>query len=108
MSDDITSKTDATFLRRMADNIEKYGWYVIKVMEEGDFPAFSYTIGLFQQLTHPQGIVVGLPLDTMHSLLITLGQEMNEDRSHRPSVPSSDFLNGVECSFGVVHPAQYE
>ena len=108
MSDDITSKTDVAFLRRMADNIEKYGWYVIKVMEEGDFPAFAYTIGLFQQFTHSQGIVVGLPLDTMHSLLDTLGQEMNEGRSYRPGVPSSDFLNGVECSFGVVHSARHE
>ena len=101
MSDDIASKTDAAFLRRMADNIEKYGWYVIEVMEEGDFPAFAYTIGLFQQFTHPEGIVVGLPLDT-------LGQEMNEGRSYWPSVLPSDFLNEAEYSFGIVHPAQYE
>lgn len=56
MSDDITSKTDAAFLRRMADNIEKYGWYVIKVMEEGDFPAFAYTIGLFNSLLIHKGL----------------------------------------------------
>ena len=108
MSDDIASGTDAAFLRRMTDNIENYGWYVIAVMEENDLPAFAYTIGLYQQFAHPEGIIVGLSVDTMHSLLNTLGQELKEGKSYKPGVASSDFLNGADCSFGVVHPTQYE
>ena len=108
MSDDVATKSDAPFLRRMADNIEQHGWHVIKVMDDDDLPAFAYTIGLYQQFNHPEGIVVGLSLDTMHSLLNTLGQELEEGKSYEPGVPSSDFLNGADCLFGVVHPDQYE
>jgi len=47
-------------------DIETYGWHVIEVPEDDEGPGFAFTIGLFRRFEHPELIVFGLPMNTMH------------------------------------------
>jgi hypothetical protein len=50
-------------------DIATYGWHVIEVLEDDEGPAFAFTIGLYKRFEHPELVVFGLPLDTMHLML---------------------------------------
>ena len=68
---------------QMRSDIETYGWHVIKVLEDDEGPGFAFTIGLFKRFGHPELIVFGLPLDTMHEMLNAAGEAEMPDGPSR-------------------------
>ena len=49
--------------------LEQHGWFVMKVGAGDGEPAFAYSLGLFENFNHPEIILFGLDLDTMHTLI---------------------------------------
>jgi len=45
---------------------EEHGWFVMKVGEDQDSPAFAYSFGLYEEFRHPEIIIFGLNLSHMH------------------------------------------
>jgi hypothetical protein len=89
-------------------DIEAYGWHVIKVYEDEEGPGFAFTIGLFQQFVHPELIVFGLPLDTMHLMLNAAGEAVRAGRTYAPGKDYDDILEGYSCTFRPVPRRQYK
>ena len=49
--------------KKLLDDVETYGWHVIKVMADETGPGFGYSVGFFRTFGHPEAIIIGLGLD---------------------------------------------
>jgi hypothetical protein len=93
---------------QMRSDIETYGWHVIKVLEDDEGPGFAFTIGLFKRFRHPELIVFGLPLDTMHEMLNTAGEAVRAGRPYESGGSYDDILETYRCTFRPVPRQRYE
>jgi len=92
---------------KIVSDIEEHGWHVIKVFADESGPAFAYSIGLFQTFRHPEILIVGLGLDTMHRIINTIGIEVKQGKTFRDGCQYGDILDGYECAFREVLPEYY-
>jgi hypothetical protein len=93
---------------QMRADIATYGWHVTKVLEDDEGPGFAFTIGLWQRFEHPELILFGLPLDTMHLMLNGAGAAVRDGRSYRAGRSYADILEGYDCTFRPVPLRHYE
>jgi hypothetical protein len=93
---------------QMRDDIATYGWHVIKVYEDEEGPGFAFTIGLFQRFGHPELIVFGLPLDTMHLMLNGAGEAVRAGQPFAAGQNYDNILEGYDCTFRPVSRKHYE
>jgi hypothetical protein len=93
---------------QMRDDIATFGWHVIKVFEDDEGPAFAFTIGLYKRFQHPELIVFGLPLDTMHLMLNASGEAVRAGQVYTVGQSSDDILHGYSCTFRPVPRRHYE
>ncbi len=92
---------------KVGKDIEKYGWHVMKVFAKDPRPSFAYSIGLFQTFGHPEILIVGLALDTMHQILNNIGSDVKQGKRFQDGQSSDDILDGYECAFRRVLPEYY-
>lgn len=60
-------------IKKVIADIEQFGWHIIKVPEDNEGPGFAYSVGLFKSYQHPEIIIFGLPIETMHKILNNIG-----------------------------------
>ena len=92
---------------RCVADVEQYGLHVIKVSAEPDSPAFAYTVGLCRTFGHPEVIMFGLGLDTMHQLLNDLADAIREGYRFDSGDVSDRLLDGYDVTFRTVPERQY-
>lgn len=56
-------------LEQTLKNVEKYGWAVVGVLEDDDYPGFTYTIGLEKNYNMPEIIIFALSPKLAHHLI---------------------------------------
>ena len=93
---------------QMRADIATYGWHVIKVLEDDEGPAFAFTIGLWKRFQHPELIVFGLPLETMHQMLNGAGAAVGAGRPYAAGQSYDDILEGYSCTFRPVPRRHYD
>src|SRR5437016_3632119 len=59
--------------RKLLGDIERVGWTVIGVLADEEGPGFSYSVGLFHTLGHPELLLMGLRPQTAHQLINSIG-----------------------------------
>ena len=89
----------------MAD-VAQYGLHVIKVSAESDSPTFAYTVGLYRTFGHPEVIMLGLGLDTMHQLLNDLADAVRQGHRFATGEVSDRLLDGYDVTFHTVPERQ--
>jgi hypothetical protein len=94
-------------LRGIADDVATYGWSVMRVSADGPGPDFAYSIGMVQNLGHPEILVVGLPLDTAHRLINDVGDAVRDGKRFAAGQVSGDFLENYDVIFRRVPDYQY-
>jgi hypothetical protein len=92
----------------MRADIATYGWHVIKVFEDDEGPGFAFTIGLYERFDHPELIVFGLPLETMHLMLNGAGEAVRAGRRYTAGQSYDGILEGYNCTFRPVPHSHYE
>ena len=60
------------YSNKLTDDIVKYGFEVIMVPKTNYLPSFAYTVGLWKSYKHSELISLGLPIDTLHTMLNTV------------------------------------
>ena len=93
--------------RKVLDDIAKYGWHCLNILEENDQPPWAFTIGLFQTWKHPELIVFGLKRAVAHEILNIVAQGLAENRRMDLSQPTDDLLQSGGCVFVEVPQSQY-
>ena len=88
--DNIDEEKKRLFLKRIDDDIEKYGYHVTYVMEEKDFTPFGYSTGLYKKFGIPEVFVSGLP-NSLTNTLITNYAEIFKDKS----IPFNEKLDNL-------------
>jgi hypothetical protein len=85
--------------------IEEHGWFVAKIPpgESEAEPPFAYTIGLHKQFGHPELIIVGLPLDTMHAILNACGELVRSGEKLPVDVLVAEILEDYSVRFRTVN-----
>jgi len=84
---------------RIQASIEAHDWHVIKVPEDEEGPGFAYSVGLQETFGHPEVIVFGLPLDVMHGIVNTVGEEVRRGRRFSDGGASDEVLDGQPVCF---------
>jgi hypothetical protein len=85
--------------KQLLADVRGVGFHVLKVPADDEGPAFAFTVGLHHRFGHPEVVVVGLDLDTAHSVLNRLGGAIS-DGNH----PDLDrLLEATTCT--LVDPA---
>lgn len=89
-------------LQHVKEVIEEHGWWVGLLEEEEGQPSFAYTIGLFETFGHPELMVFGLPVGTMHGILNQCGALIRDGARFVDGSSSEDVLNGYTVRFRAV------
>ncbi|CAL9379960.1 MULTISPECIES: DUF4262 domain-containing protein [Streptomyces] len=94
--------------RRTAASVTEFGWHVMGVGANGSAPAdWAYSIGLWHTLRSPEICVFGLRVETMMSIVNTVGTAVREERPLEPDQRRDDILNGYQAAVRPVHPGWY-
>ena len=85
--------------KKLIADIERYGWHIIKVLEDQKGPGFAYSIGLFHSYSHAEILVIGLRLDSMHQIINCIGEEIKSGKQFVDGREYSDILPGYDSAF---------
>ena len=94
--------------QKAIDDIEKYGCHILHVMEENDFPNFSYSIGIEGKIKNPDIIIVGLNKDISHWIINEYNNRLNKGETFEPKEYYDDFLEGFKITFIDVNKKHYK
>jgi len=94
--------------KKIVEDIQKYGWHVIKVLEDEAAPAFGYSIGLFKTFTHPEILIVGLNLNLIHEIINDIGKDVKSGKIYTSLAFYPHLTGGFECYFTQVKQEFYE
>jgi len=62
------------FHKKLFSNVEEYGWHLVGIYAEEDYPEFVFSVGLYYHYTHPEVLVMGLPSNTAAGLINAVGE----------------------------------
>jgi hypothetical protein len=96
--------------QKFLSNIEGHGWVVTKVFrsrgEEG--PEFAYSTGLFHGYQHPEIIIFGLDLDTMHRIINNVGDAVKSGTHFESGNEYHSIFARCGCQFRAVSSEYYK
>jgi Domain of unknown function (DUF4262) len=107
----VRHSTDSDLVERdkkLLEVLERWGWFVVKVGAGESEPAFAYSIGLYEHFRHPEIIVFGLELETMHTVINDAGERIRQGQKYEPQQRYDDLLQNYECEFRAVNLAHYD
>lgn len=67
-------------LKKVADDIKKFGLAVITVPSDGEVPTLAYSIGLWGARHHPEIVVFGLPPEVAHTIINDVGRRVKNGK----------------------------
>jgi hypothetical protein len=103
---DNSDPSDQKFL----SNIDAYGWNVTNVFRrEGEIgPDWSYSTGLFHSFQHPEIVIFGLELDTMQTIVNTIGSAIKGGAKFESGNEYQDIFARCGCQFRTVDASSYK
>lgn len=94
--------------KRLIADIEKYGWHVIKIMEDNNNPPFCYSVGFYESFKHPEIIIIGLKLELAHILINNIGEDIKNGLGYQSGKFYSDILDNYKCRMLQVSQDNYD
>ncbi|UOQ69183.1 DUF4262 domain-containing protein [Hymenobacter volaticus] len=82
----------------LAENIQQHRWLVFHILGEGNFPPFSYTVGLYATFGYPEVVLSGLNQELAHALLNDMGEDAARGIQRQPDVLYEDVLGALAAS----------
>jgi hypothetical protein len=92
---------------RVLADIAVYGCHVIHVLEEGDLPPFSYSVGITRASSAPEVIVVGLKRELAHFIVNEYNARVRQGERFNAGAFYPDFLEGFDVTFEQVDRRHY-
>jgi len=85
--------------QKALDDIEEFGCHVLQIMAEGEFPPFSYSIGITKKLRKPEVVVIGLKEPIAGFLVNEYNTRVQAGEDFTPGKMYDGFLEGFACTF---------
>ena len=83
--------------RSVLDDIAKYGWHCIYILEQDGQPPWTFTIGLFETWKHPELVIFGLKRQVAHEILNIVAVKLAKGERIDLSQPTDDLVHGASC-----------
>jgi hypothetical protein len=95
------------YVRDIAWHVQSHGWSVVALPEEGEFPGWAYSVGMWHTMRSPEVCVFGLRVPDMHHWLNQVGDRVRAGLALRPGTMIDDVLDGYPLVVRPVHPSWY-
>jgi hypothetical protein len=97
--------------RRLLHDVQTHGWHIVHVGmpvgEDSEGPGWSYSVGLFHTLGHPEFIVVGLPWSTAEAIINDLGSRVRAGQRFGNGMHDPDVLENHNVRFVTMRTDEY-
>lgn len=94
--------------QKALDDIENHGCHILHVIEEGDYPRFTYSIGIEKTTKKPDLIITGLKREIAHWMINEYRKRITEGEVFKPMEFYKGFLEGFDITFVHVDKKHYE
>ncbi|UTF60905.1 DUF4262 domain-containing protein [Gilvimarinus sp. DA14] len=89
-------------------DIEECGCHVLHVMQEGEYPRFSYSIGIQRSTGQPELIVTGLKQELAHWIINEYSNRIKAGEIFSPGNFYDGFVGGFDVTFKEVEEKHYQ
>ena len=93
--------------QKAVDDVQRYGLHIVNVLEEGDFPGFAYTVGVYRTFEHAEILIYGLRKDRAHQILNDLADNLRAGKRYVAGETYDDLLEGLSCTFRIIPQTHY-
>ena len=83
--------------QKVVDDIREYGCHVTYVFEEGDDPAFTFSIGFPVTIGQSEVIIFGLKREVMHSMVNEIRRQCADGLVLHDGVRIDGLIEGYQC-----------
>jgi Domain of unknown function (DUF4262) len=90
---------------KIHSDVRRLGWSVIGVGSGNDFPTFTYSIGFWESVKHPEIIVTGLSYPLAHELIGMVFEQAQAGTRYLDGDQTDSLAVGYLTAFRRVHPA---
>lgn len=90
------------------DKVESCGWAVVYTSSKADAVGHAYTVGLFENFSHPEIMIAGQPQLASAVALNHLGLRVSRGENFEVCEPQNDVLEDRSVRFSAMHPAWSE
>lgn len=84
--------------QKLLDDVEKYDWHVMKVLETPETPGWAYSVGLYRSFGHPEILVFGQDSDLMHFMINTIGERVRTGKSFAVDERYDELIDAYQCT----------
>lgn len=95
------------FEEKALSDIEEYGCHILHVMEEDEYPRFTYSIGIQKCIGQPEIIVTGLKQELAHWIVNEYNSRVNAGEIFETGKLYKGFLGEFEVVFKEVEKKYY-
>lgn len=92
----------------MIEDIDTKGWHLVSVPETAEAPGWAFTVGLHRNHAHPEIVIVGLPRETMETIVEGLASDVTHGARYEAGTTSAGVLEDLTCAFRSVNRLRYE
>jgi hypothetical protein len=93
--------------KKAQSDIKKYGCHILHVVEEGEYPRFSYSIGIQKNTGQPEIIITGLNQEIAHWMINEYNNRAKAGEKFLPNKYYSGFLDNFDVTFRKVEKQHY-
>ena len=93
--------------KKVIEDIEEYGCHIVHVFEEGDYPRFTYSIGIEKKTKQPDIIITGLKRELAHWVINEYNRRVKAGEKFEINKFYSEFLDGFDITFRPVAKKNY-
>ena len=83
-------------------------WKKMNILEEDEYPGFSYSIGIEKCTGQPELIVTGLKQEIAHWMINGYNNRIKDGESFEQNCFYDDFLDGFKVTFKEVEKKHYK
>lgn len=95
--------------KKVVEDIKKYGWHVVNVLEEENHPPHSFSIGLYESFNHPEIIIIGIDNQNAQNIINGIGTKIKNGEKFESGKGYGEFLTGdYKCFFIKVEKSNYK
>ena len=94
--------------KKALEDIEKYGCHILHILEEGDLPRFTYSIGIEKSSGQPELIVTGLKRDLGHWMINEYNARVRDGEMFEQDRFYGGFLGDFQVTFKLVEKRHYD
>jgi Domain of unknown function (DUF4262) len=93
--------------RRTLETVRDFGWSVVLVPEDEEGPGFAFSVGLYHTFNHPELLMIGQKIETMHGIINHVGNRIRDGEFFLPNRMYSKMLEGYKTAVITVEESFY-